>query len=113
KMEKEGYFDQQYKKEIPAFPGNIAIITSPTGAAIRDIISTLKRRFPIVQLKVIHVMVQGEKALNSILTAISKVNNMHTFDRILSVVVEDQLKIYGLLMMKGWQKLSFTQTFLL
>ena len=83
KMEKEGYFDQQYKKEIPAFPGNIAIITSPTGAAIRDIISTLKRRFPIVQLTVIPVMVQGEEAVNSILTAISKVNHMHTFDTII------------------------------
>src|SRR5699024_11485797 len=73
KTEKEGYYDQQYKKEIPAFPGNIAIITSPTGAAIRDIISTLKHRFPIVQLTVIPVMVQGEEAVKSILTTITKV----------------------------------------
>lgn len=83
KLAKTGYFDEKYKKEIPAFPQQIAVITSPTGAAIRDVISTVKRRFPIVQITVIPVLVQGENAVPSLLTAISKANQMFSFDTII------------------------------
>src|SRR5699024_2539440 len=83
KMEKEGYIDQQYKKEMPAYPGNIAINTSQTSASIREIISTSNRRYPIVHITVTPVLLQGKEALTSILTAISKVNHMHTFDTII------------------------------
>ena len=47
KLSKEGLFDEKYKKKIPKIPRKIGIITAPTGAAIKDILSTIKRRFPI------------------------------------------------------------------
>ncbi len=47
KLSKEGLFDVEHKKKIPEFPSRIGIITAPTGAAIRDILSTIKRRFPL------------------------------------------------------------------
>src|SRR5699024_8766631 len=62
KWDKAGYFSEKHKKPIPTYPEHIGIITSPTGAAIRDIITTIKRRYPIVELTVIPVSVQGENA---------------------------------------------------
>ena len=47
KLEDEGLFDESHKKPIPRFPKKIGIITAPTGAAIRDILSTIKRRYPL------------------------------------------------------------------
>src|SRR5699024_4157269 len=47
KLHKQGYFEEKHKKKLPMFPKHIGIITSPTGAAVRDIITTLKRRYPI------------------------------------------------------------------
>lgn len=47
KLEKEGFFSPAHKKDIPRYPKTVAVITSPTGAAIRDILTTLKRRYPI------------------------------------------------------------------
>ncbi|WHX27471.1 exodeoxyribonuclease VII large subunit [Virgibacillus halodenitrificans] len=80
KLHKKGYFDQQYKKQIPVHPKHIGVITSPTGAAVRDIITTIKRRYPIVSLTVIPVLVQGQNATNSIKQAIDKANEMAMFD---------------------------------
>lgn len=80
KLRKQGYFSQEHKKEIPKFPNHICIITSPTGAAVRDIITTLKRRYPIAKSTVIPTLVQGELAASSIAKAIEKANTMGLFD---------------------------------
>lgn len=74
KLEKEGYFSPQYKKQIPKYPRNIGVVTSPTGAAIRDIISTIKRRYPIANIFVFPALVQGEQAPQSIVKAIRAAN---------------------------------------
>lgn len=83
KLRRQGYFDQQYKKKIPEFPEHIAIITSPTGAAVRDIITTIKRRYPVVQTTILPVLVQGINATQSITNAINKANEMNIFDLII------------------------------
>jgi exodeoxyribonuclease VII large subunit len=62
KLAKEGLFDKKYKKEIPKIPSTIGVITASTGAAIKDIISTIKRRYPLVQIILFPVLVQGENA---------------------------------------------------
>ncbi|WP_042145864.1 exodeoxyribonuclease VII large subunit [Paucisalibacillus sp. EB02] len=83
KLRKQGYFDPKYKKEIPQFPNHIGVITSPTGAAVRDIITTIKRRFPVVQVTVLPVLVQGVNAAGSITRAIKKANKGNLFDVII------------------------------
>ena len=72
KLSLEGLFDDIHKKEIPKFPSKIGIITAPTGAAIRDILSTLKRRFPRVETILFPSLVQGELAANNIVEQIKK-----------------------------------------
>jgi len=74
KLGKEGLFSRETKKPIPAFPKVIGIITSPTGAAIRDIITTIKRRYPMGQILVIPALVQGKLASKTIAEAIQKAN---------------------------------------
>ncbi|WP_026906648.1 exodeoxyribonuclease VII large subunit [Paucisalibacillus globulus] len=83
KLRKQGYFEQQYKKKIPKFPDRIGVITSPTGAAVRDIITTIKRRFPVVQVTVLPVLVQGVNAASSITRAINQANENNLFDVII------------------------------
>lgn len=80
KLEAEGLFKSQYKKEIPYIPRKIGIITSPTGAAVRDIISIILRRFPMVKLLVFPVLVQGESAAPSIVKAIELCNSFSDID---------------------------------
>ncbi|WP_413379815.1 exodeoxyribonuclease VII large subunit [Alkalihalobacillus sp. 1P02AB] len=82
-LEKEGLFSQERKKALPQFPKNIAIITSPTGAAIKDMASTLKRRYPIAHLALFPVLVQGEQAPASIINAIEQANLIGQFDVLL------------------------------
>ncbi|NSL50390.1 exodeoxyribonuclease VII large subunit [Calidifontibacillus erzurumensis] len=84
RLEREGLFDQQKKKPIPKFPEHICVITSPTGAAIRDIITTIRRRYPIVRITILPVLVQGEEAASSIANAIRYANMIGTFDVIIS-----------------------------
>ena len=55
KLAREGLFDEQHKKPLPPLPKHIAVITSPTGAAIRDILNVLERRFPSIQIGRAHV----------------------------------------------------------
>ncbi|RST73930.1 exodeoxyribonuclease VII large subunit [Siminovitchia acidinfaciens] len=74
KLGKEGLFSQETKKPIPIYPNVIGIITSPTGAAIRDIITTIKRRYPMGQILVIPALVQGKNASKTIAKAIEKAN---------------------------------------
>jgi len=80
KLHKKGYFDAENKKPIPMYPKHIGIITSPTGAAVRDIITTIKRRYPIVQMTVIPVLVQGPTAAYSIKRGIERANSSGLFD---------------------------------
>jgi len=70
KLAGEGLFDQIHKKPIPKFPTKIGIITAPTGAAIRDILSTIKRRYPSVETILFPALVQGELAANDIVKQI-------------------------------------------
>jgi len=62
KLSKEGLFDTKYKKEIPKYPTKVGIVTASTGAAIRDILSTIKRRYPICETYLFPCLVQGETA---------------------------------------------------
>lgn len=61
-LSKEGLFNEKFKKPIPSIPSRIGIITAPTGAAIKDILSTIKRRFPICETILFPSLVQGENA---------------------------------------------------
>ncbi len=71
-LESEGLFSADRKKAIPAYPESIGIITSPTGAAIRDILSVLKRRYPLAKVFIYPTLVQGETAAAEICKAIEK-----------------------------------------
>ena len=66
KLEAEGLFDVSHKKPIPKYPNIIGVVTSPTGAAIRDILNILKRRFPYTRVYIYPVLVQGPDAAESI-----------------------------------------------
>ena len=66
KLEAEGLFDISHKKPIPKYPNIIGVVTSPTGAAIRDILNILKRRFPYTRVYLYPVLVQGPDAAESI-----------------------------------------------
>ncbi len=74
KLFKEGLFDERHKKPIPEFPQTIGIVTSPTGAAIRDIVSVARRRMPCVEIILAPVNVQGEGSANDIAQAIRDFN---------------------------------------
>ncbi len=65
-LEKEGYFDKARKRALPEFPSQIAVLTSSTGAAVRDIIQIISRRYPLVKVLVYPTTVQGERAKEEI-----------------------------------------------
>ncbi len=77
KLEKEGFFKTEHKKSIPKFPNKIGVITAQTGAAVRDIISTLKRRYPIADVYLFPCLVQGKEAY---LDIIKKLQQADQFD---------------------------------
>jgi len=79
KLASEGLFDPIHKKQIPKFPTKIGIITAPTGAAIRDILSTIKRRYPSVETILFPALVQGELAANDIVKQI-KIADTYNLD---------------------------------
>lgn len=83
KLKKEGLFDTRYKKEIPKMPKSIGVVTSPTGAVIRDIINVVKRRYPKVHIKLFPVNVQGDKSAEDICSGIEFFNNMKNVDTII------------------------------
>lgn len=70
KLMREGLFDRSRKKTIPRFPGRIALVTSPAGAAVRDMLRILKARWPMARIDVLPVRVQGEGAAEEIAGAI-------------------------------------------
>ena len=76
KLQEEGLFDEAHKKPIPFLPTRIGVITSPTGAAIRDIINVVQRRFSNVEILLNPVRVQGEGAAGEIALAIDELNEM-------------------------------------
>jgi len=83
RLEQEGLFNLQFKKPLPPLPKHIAVITSPTGAAIRDILHVLERRFASVPVTVIPVAVQGKEAAPQIVRAIELANRAGLFDVII------------------------------
>ena len=72
KLASEGLFDDRYKKPIPKIPERVGVITAPTGAAIRDIISTINRRFPLTEVILLPSLVQGEGAKEDIVRQIKR-----------------------------------------
>ena len=82
RLSDEGLFDAQHKMSIPVMPKKISIVTSPTGAAIRDFIKVAQRRFPNLPLEVVPVSVQGDRAPGEIIHAIRMLNKMGTTDLI-------------------------------
>ena len=77
KLEAEGLFDQTIKKKIPRIPKRIGVVTAPTGAAIKDIISTIKRRWPIAEVYLFPALVQGEDAKEDI---VKQIHNSINYD---------------------------------
>ncbi len=83
KLFKEGLFSEEHKKSLPEYPQNIGIITSATGAAIRDILSVLNRRFPLTGIIIYPVPVQGENAAAEILKMLNKTIQRNEVDVII------------------------------
>ena len=84
-LQAEGLFDPAHKKPIPPVPNHIGIITSPTGAAIRDVIAVMRRRFPSVRISILPVQVQGAESPPQIVRALDLANRLKNdpFDVIL------------------------------
>lgn len=83
KLEAAGLFDASHKKPLPLFPQQIGVITSPTGAAIKDILTVLKRRFPAVPVIIYPTLVQGDTAAPTIVKAIQIANQRSECDVII------------------------------
>lgn len=80
KLLKEGLFDEKHKKPLPILPQTVGVITSPTGAAIRDIINVINRRFSNINILLYPVRVQGEGAAEEIAEAIDYMNTLSDID---------------------------------
>lgn len=83
KLSDEGMFDDRHKQPIPRFPKKIAVLTSPTGAAVRDIINIVNRRYPLSEIIVYPSLVQGPYAKDNIVENIKKVNHDNLCDVII------------------------------
>ncbi len=83
KLEKEGLFEDERKRPIPLWPERIGIVTSPTGAALRDMLNTLRRRYPLVEVILAPSAVQGEAAPSQIVRALQALNEKIKPDLIL------------------------------
>ena len=77
KLKAEGLFDEEHKKEIPKYPGKIGVVTAQTGAAIRDIITTIENRYPHCEILVFSTLVQGDLAAAQI---VRQINHAQQFD---------------------------------
>ena len=84
KLEAQGLFDPAKKQPLPAYPRRIALVTSPAGAAVRDMIRILRQRWPLTEVLVVPVGVQGEGAAEEIAAAIHQVNNRDDIDLIIT-----------------------------
>lgn len=83
KLEAEGLFRTEHKQELPGLPRCIALITSPTGAALHDILTTVQQRFSHVRILVVESLMQGSAAPADIARALERVNNMAGIDLII------------------------------
>lgn len=83
KLEAEGLFDNKYKKPLPKYPKLITIITSPTGAALQDILNILKNRWPFAEVEIIPVLVQGDNAPAMLTKAILDADKANVSDVII------------------------------
>jgi exodeoxyribonuclease VII large subunit len=83
KLKREGLFDPAHKKPLPLLPKKIGIVTSPSGAAIQDLLQVIGRRFPTVEILINPVRVQGEGAAQEIATAIEELNRVSGIDVII------------------------------
>ena len=84
KLGKMGIFDMQRKKPIPKFPKTVGVVTSPTGAAVRDIVNVISRRYPLCEVLICPVLVQGEGAARQISNAIEYINKNKCADVIIA-----------------------------
>ncbi len=80
KLSKEGLFDEKHKKEIPAIPKTIGVITSKTSAACRDVLEIIRGRFPNMTIKLADTLTQGPKAPQQIINAIKTMNHIKSVD---------------------------------
>jgi exodeoxyribonuclease VII large subunit len=85
RLEAEGLFDPERKRPLPAWPGRIGLVTSPTGAALRDVLHVLERRFPLAEVTLAPTPVQGEGAPEGIVAALQALNRHVRPDVILLV----------------------------
>lgn len=83
KLESEGLFSTGYKKELPPFPKSVGVITSPTGAAVRDIINVTGRRYPSAKIYVYPSLVQGDGAEDNLIEALEYFEKSHLADVII------------------------------
>ena len=83
RLEQEGLFAQERKRPLPFLPRKIGLVTSPTGAAIRDLLTVIRRRFPNVNIVIAPVLVQGKGAADDICSAISLLNSLNDIDVII------------------------------
>ena len=83
RLEEEGLFRSEYKKLLPQFPARIGVITSPTGAAVRDIINVLGRRYPLASVYIYPALVQGEGAAKTLIEGIDYFDKTKLVDTII------------------------------
>ena len=84
RLEAEGLFDPANKQNLPRYPGKIALVTSPAGAAVRDMLRILGARWPLAEVLVAPVRVQGREAAGEIAAAIHRLNNRADIDLIIA-----------------------------
>jgi exodeoxyribonuclease VII large subunit len=83
RLGKQGLFDEEHKKQLPAYPRRVGVITSPTGAAVRDIIRVAKRRNPSIDLLIYPSLVQGESASQDLINGVEALNKIDDIDVII------------------------------
>lgn len=83
KLEAEGLFSEEYKKPLPAYPRKIGVITSSTGAAVRDILQITARRWPVAEIVLCPVLVQGDGAPDQLTKAVRSLNRQNVCDVII------------------------------
>lgn len=83
KLRAEGLFDQERKRKLPEFPKHVVLVTSPTGAAVRDMMNILRRRAPHLQVTLVPTLVQGDGAAEKIIKAIEEAQRIPDVDVII------------------------------
>ena len=84
KLSQKGLFDEAHKNPIPKFPNKVAVVTSESGAAVRDIINVISRRYPLCEIVLCPVSVQGDNAAPEIVSAIKLINDINAADVIIT-----------------------------